>query len=106
MAAMSELNADFRDGNNVTIVTLSKTIEQQNGPLMGVNFANHVGAITMNSTITATCVSVRLPFNGELYGFDVNIPDGHQIDVNGTVITPGIDEIEIKIVKIGSFTLP
>ncbi|XP_052681616.1 uncharacterized protein LOC128162442 [Crassostrea angulata] len=106
MAAMSEFNANFSDGKRETNVTLSKTREQQDGPLGGVNFTHHDGTIRMNSTITATCVSVRLPFNGELYGFDVEIPDGHQIDVNGTVITPMINEIGIKIVKIGEFTLP
>lgn len=34
-----------------------------------------------------SCVRVRLPLNGELYGYDVEIPDGHQIDANKTVIT-------------------
>lgn len=34
-----------------------------------------------------SCVRVRLPLNGELYGYDVEIPDGHQIDTKKTVIT-------------------
>ncbi|XP_052681410.1 uncharacterized protein LOC128162295 [Crassostrea angulata] len=29
---------------------------------------------------TATCVSVQLPLKGELFGYDVEISDGHQID--------------------------
>lgn len=106
MAAMSELNADFNDGRGETKVTLSKTRAQQDGPLKGETFSNHSCTINSNSTITPTCVRVRLPLNGGLYGYDVEIPDGRQIDVNKTVITPKNDVIEIKIVKIGEFTLP
>nr|XP_034310815.1 uncharacterized protein LOC117684111 [Crassostrea gigas] len=106
MAAMSELNADFRDGRGETKVTLSKTRSQQDGPLRGEKFSNHSSTIKANSTITSTCVRVRLPLNGGLYGYDVEIPDCRQIDVNKTVITPKSDVIEIKIVKIGEFTLP
>eukprot|EP00105_Crassostrea_gigas_P013856 XP_011430315.1 PREDICTED: uncharacterized protein LOC105330371 [Crassostrea gigas] len=106
MAAMNELNPDFKDGKGETKVTLSKTREQQDGPLKGEKFSNHSSTIKANSTIKSTCVRVRLPLNGELYGYDVEIPDGHQIDANKTVITPKSDVIEIKIVKIGEFTLP
>lgn len=42
--------ADFRDGKTETRVTLSKSREQQDGPLEEVNF----NAITMNSKITPT----------------------------------------------------
>ncbi|XP_052681408.1 uncharacterized protein LOC128162293 [Crassostrea angulata] len=102
---------DFKDGRGETKVTLSKTRSQQDGPLrkesfLGEKFSTHSSTIKANSTITSTCVRVRLPLNGELYGYDVEIPDGHQIDVNKTVITPKSDVIEIKIVKIGEFTLP
>lgn len=104
--ALSELNADFKDGKSETKVTLSKTRAQQDGPLKGIKFSNHSSIINTNSTIKPTCVIVRLSLNGEMYGYDVEIPDGHQIDVNRTVITPKSDVIEIKIVKIGEFTLP
>ncbi|XP_052681612.1 uncharacterized protein LOC128162437 [Crassostrea angulata] len=105
--AMSEFRADFiKDEKVESKVTLSKTRAQQDGPLKGQKFSNHSSTIKANSTITSTCVSVRLPLNGELFGYDVEIPDGHQIDTNKTVITPKNDVIEIKIVKIGEFTLP
>uniref|UniRef100_A0A8W8MC24 Uncharacterized protein n=2 Tax=Magallana gigas TaxID=29159 RepID=A0A8W8MC24_MAGGI len=100
------LAADFiKDEKVETKVTLTKTRSQQDGPLKGQKFSNHSSAIKANSTITSSCVSVRLPLNGELFGYDVEIPDGHQIDTNKTVITPKNDVIEIKIVKIGEFTL-
>lgn len=42
--------ADFKDGRTETRVTLSKSRDQKDGPLGGVNF----NAITMNSKITPT----------------------------------------------------
>uniref|UniRef100_A0A8W8M6K8 Uncharacterized protein n=1 Tax=Magallana gigas TaxID=29159 RepID=A0A8W8M6K8_MAGGI len=105
--AMNEFRADFdKDGKVETKVTLSKTRAQQDGPLKGQKFSKHSSIIIEKSSITPTCVSVRLPLNGELFGYDVEIPDGHQIDPKKTVITPKNDVIEIKIVKIGEFTLP
>uniref|UniRef100_K1S687 Uncharacterized protein n=1 Tax=Magallana gigas TaxID=29159 RepID=K1S687_MAGGI len=94
-------DADFdKDGKVETKVTLSKTRAQQDGPLKGQKFSKHSSIIIEKSSITPTCVSVRLPLNGELFGYDVEIPDGHQIDPKKTVITPKNDVIEIKIVKI------
>ncbi|XP_052681672.1 uncharacterized protein LOC128162483 [Crassostrea angulata] len=104
--AMSEFIAGFQDGRGETKVTLSKTRAQQDGALKGEKFSKHSSIIIEKSSIQPTLVSVRLPLNGGLFGYDVEIPDGHQIDINKTVITPKSDVIEIKIVKIGEFTLP
>lgn len=104
--AMSELNPSIeRDEKTVASVALVKTTMQQHGPLKKVAFTDYSDAIKKHSSITPTCVSVRLPLNGELYGFDVEIPEGHQIDVNKTVIKPRKNDILITIVKIGEFTL-
>lgn len=46
--------AGFSDGRRVTNVTLSKSKDQLDGPLRGVNFTHHDGTIRMNSRITAT----------------------------------------------------
>ncbi|XP_052683268.1 uncharacterized protein LOC128163679 [Crassostrea angulata] len=103
--AMSELNPNIVSDEQVALVTLSKTTTQQEGPLAAVMFTNHNNVIQQNSQITPSCVSVRLPLNGELFGYDVEIPKGHEIDVNRTVIRPRADIIEITIFKIGAFQL-
>ncbi|XP_062597556.1 uncharacterized protein LOC134258976 [Saccostrea cucullata] len=76
---------------------------QKKRTLKDVKFSDHLGAI--EKIPTETYLGIRITINGELYGYDIPIPEGQKIYPDKTVVDPKKDSINVKIFKETKFSL-
>ncbi|XP_022286375.2 uncharacterized protein LOC111099227 [Crassostrea virginica] len=102
--AMTELNVDFgKEKDDWAEITLSKTEMQRNRTLRDIKFSDYEDSI--EKIPTAESLGIRITINGELYGYDIRIPEGHKIYADKTEITPEKKEIKVKVFKETKFNL-
>ncbi|XP_078311928.1 uncharacterized protein LOC144618866 [Crassostrea virginica] len=103
-APMTELNPDIGQENDVLVeIILSKTEMQRNRTLRDIDFNNFQQFIMMIPTVEF--LGIRITINGELYGYDIPIPEGHRINPGMTQILAGRNEIRFTVFKETNFRM-
>lgn len=102
--AMTELLADVgRENNDTAEVILSKTEMQKKQTLKGVKFSDHQDTIEKKNE--ADYLGIRITINGELYGYDIPIPEGAKIYREKTVVKAEKETIKVQIFKETEFNM-
>ncbi|XP_062595664.1 uncharacterized protein LOC134257026 [Saccostrea cucullata] len=101
---LNPLNHDFVDENKeYAKIVLSKNKSQKETTLRDINFKDYEQYL--EKTLTETSVEIRIQIKDEWYGYGFDIPGGHKIYPDKTVVETTEDTIKVKIFKETKFRL-